>query len=295
MWRQPRLTTSSSRRKPRRLKLRRREWLPARIARRYPRIATCCVVCTCSVLWVYGLGVFQDNRATVLQQQEDPRLAARASKDVAVILNVIGHGVTISSVDAPRFIDDWAASYSPGDRRIAIASRLFFDDDSLLEIMGHECAHALFLQLDLLEERPEISRHQYVVHETAASVIGAHLAGAARDLRGGDGATLTEKLLRRYREGCRDYERRHATSGSAPFGGRLRYDGPWLTFAFRPAGFVGTDDFIDEMDSICCEYPEPVEAANVIAERFHNVDVESARRMAPPVEWRPARVQVSRR
>ena len=69
----------------------------------------------------------------------------------------------------------------------------------------------------------------------------------------------------------------------------LRHDGPWTTLVFRPAGFFGTEDLIDAMDEICRENPDPVVAAKIIAERFHNVDVETAQKMAPPVSWSPRR------
>ena len=69
----------------------------------------------------------------------------------------------------------------------------------------------------------------------------------------------------------------------------IRHDGPWATWVFRPAGFYGTEDLIDAMDTVCRKNPDPVVAAKIIAERFHNVDVETARKMSPPVSWSPRR------
>jgi hypothetical protein len=48
---------------------------------------------------------------------------------------------------------------------------------------------------------------------------------------------------------------------------------------------------IDSMDEIYREHPDPVEAAKIIAERFHNVDAETARTMALPVSWSPRQRQ----
>jgi hypothetical protein len=240
--------------------------------------------------WIRLVGGAPNVDSREYEPPQDVRLAARAAIDVADILEVIGHGVSIRSIEAPYVRDRWAASYRLSEKKISVDSSLYFTDDQLLTVMGHECAHALFHQLDLFDELTEEKfRHQYFVEETAATVIGAHLAGRVRSRRGGDGPALIEKRICEEKAACKDYSDTRAIDSRRPFAAYLRHDGPWVTKAFRTAGFFGGEGLIDAMDEICRENPDPVVAAKIIAERFHNVDVETARKMAPPASWSPRR------
>ena len=290
LWRQPRLTTSSARKRVRRPKPRRREWGLASCIRRYPYTGALIGLAVFAGCWIRLVGAAPNVDSREYEPPQDVRLAARAAIDVADILEVIGHGVSIRSIEAPRIDDRWSARYRIKEQRILVSSALHFSDDQMLTIMGHECAHALFFQLDLLDDwSEEYWWYQHVVHETAATVIGAHVAGAVRSRRGGDGAALIEKCLREEKAASQHYKDFLRIDRKRPSGAYLRHDGPWVTRAFRTGGFFGAEDLIDEMDQICREHPDPVVAARIIAERFHNVDAETARSLAPPADWNPQR------
>ena len=291
IWRQPRLRTSSaSRRRVRGRKPKRSECAPARLIRRYPFTGACIGLAVLTGCWLRLLGAAPSVAGLEYEPPRDMRLAARAAMDVADILDVIGHGVSIREIEAPYVRDRWSASYRLKERKIRVDSSLHFTDDQLLVIMGHECVHALFHQLDLLDELTEEKfRHQYAIQETAATVLGAHLAGKVRSRRGGDGRALIEKCLCEEKAACSDYSDTRAIDRRRPFAAYLRHDGPWVTKAFRTAGFFGGEGLVDAMDEICRENPDPVVAARIIAERFHNVDAETAKKMALPVSWSPRR------
>jgi hypothetical protein len=242
--------------------------------------------------WIRLVGAPPSADSQEYEPPQDVRLAARAAMDVADILDVIGHGVTIKEIEAPYVREGWAASYKLSDWKIRVDSSLYFTDDQLLAVMGHECVHALYHQLGLLDELTEEKfRHQYVIEETAASVLGAHVAGKVRSRRGGDGPALIERWLREEKAACNDYAGSRKLDSSRPFAAYLRHDGPWVTKAFRTAGFFGAEELIDEMDEICRENPDPVAAARIIAERFYNVDLETMNAASLPAEWSPRRNQ----
>lgn len=290
IWRQPRLRTSSARKRVGRLKPKRSECAPARLIRRHPRTGALLGLAILVGCWVRLVGLPPSVISTPYESPQDMRLAARAAMDVADVLDVIGHGISIRSIDTPYVRDRWSAKYTLKERKISVDSSLHFTDDQLLVIMGHECVHALFHQLDLLDELTEEKfRHQFAIQETAATVIGAHVAGKVRSRRGGDGRALIEKCICEEKAACSDYSDTRAIDRRRPFAAYLRHDGPWVTMAFRTAGFFGGEGLVDAMDEICRENPDPVVAARIIAERFHNVDAETAKKMALPVSWSPRR------
>jgi hypothetical protein len=192
----------------------------------------------------------------------DMRLAARASMDIRDLLSIIGHGVTISSVEAREYERDIAAAYHLVDRRIIVESSNEFADETLLYVMGHECAHAMLIQGDLLEHNSNLGSYQHLVHEVAADVLGAHLAGRVHSSRGGGGEALTD------------------------WDGNVRTylgDGYWLD------ANDGAERLIDAVDQICRENEDLWKAARIIADELHNVDEKTARKLAPADDWRPKR------
>jgi len=220
--------------------------------------------------------------------ERDMRLEARAVRDIEEILDVIGHGVAIRNVSARWFDERWVAAYWR-DRKITIKAELMFTDDQMLYVMAHECVHALFLQRDLLEESPPILEYQKFVHETAASVIGAHIAGTVRTRRGGDGRALTERLLVRYRLVCDNFIPLDVIRDSVASADSVDSSPGRPKRAFRAGGYFGTRELIDVIDHICRQNPDPYEAAQVIATTLHNVDEETAKKISIPRDWRPRR------
>lgn len=210
----------------------------------------------------------------------DMRLAARATMDIKDLLEVIGHGVTVSSVTAKEYDEGFAAAYY-WDRRVAIESQCEFSDDTLLLVMGHECAHAMFRQSGFLKEDPNLSSYQAFSNEVAADVFGAHLAGRVVSRGGGDGQALTRNLLEESRIVRRIYRR--GTDAlleveSTVWDRKVRTslgDGAWL------APRDGADRLVTTIDRICRQHDDLWEAARTFATEIYNVDANTAKRLAP--------------
>jgi len=286
VFREPRLTTSTARRKPRRARPKRPEWRLARWVRRRPDLVALCLLSS----FFYGLYWSEKAQARVDEPvQHDMRLAARSAMDIKDLLGVIGHGVTVSSVEARQFDEGFLAVYRLKDRQVGVESGVEFGDDALLFVMGHECAHALFRQHGFFEYDPETASYQHLVSEVAASVFGAHFAGRVRSRRGGDGDALTENLVEELLMASRAY-------AIAPHEIKNRiqtnWDGVARTSSIagdRLARYHGAERLINRIDRICREHPDPWEAARTIADELHNVDAQTAYKVVPARVWLPRR------
>jgi hypothetical protein len=204
----------------------------------------------------------------------DMRLAARATMDIKDLLEVIGHGVTVSSVRAREYDDGYAAAYF-WDRRVIVDSECEFSDDTLLFVMGHECAHAMLVQGGFLKDDPSLAAYQRLAHEVAADVLGAHLAGRVVSRRGEDGAELTVNLLEETRIVGQSYSPEAAAV--------KKYIGQWLD------PNCGAEKLIVATDRICRQHDDLWEAARAIANEIHNVDMNTAKRLAPARVFREKR------
>jgi hypothetical protein len=216
----------------------------------------------------------------------DMRLTARATMDIKDLLAVIGHGVTVSSVEAREFDKGYAAAYF-WDRRVAVDARFEFAEETLLYVMGHECAHAMFRQGGFLAEDLSIERYQHHVHEVAADVVGAHLAGRVVSRRGGDGLSLTNNLVEESRIKSRFY-------AIGPFAIKKHIRTEWDGNVRTSLGGVnwtarryGAEPLINEIDRICRDHEDLWEAVRAIANELHNVGAKTARMYSPPDDWRP--------
>jgi hypothetical protein len=270
------------------MKPRRPEWGLARWIGRHPiALAWCFVIAVpCSLLW--SEIVLFDNEIQV-PVEWDMHLAARAAMDIKDLLDVIGHGVTIASVDAGNFESDAAAFYYIPERRVFVNSKNDLSDDTLLMLIGHEVAHAVFLQGGFFDEDPDIEAYQDAVHEVAADVLGAHLAGRVVSVRGGDGLAMTINLVEETRIMSRWFPR-----DPAALKGRIvtGWDGHVRTYVGN--GYFldpncGAELLIDSANRICSDHDDLWEAARQIANELHNVDQETAWEMAPSDDWRPRR------
>jgi hypothetical protein len=213
----------------------------------------------------------------------DMHLAARAKMDIADLLDVIGHGVTISSVEAREYGREIAAAYHVIERRVLVESSNEFADETLLFVMGHECAHAMFKQGGFLKDDPGLWSYQHLVHEVAADVLGAHLAGRVSSRRGRNGEALTFNLLEETRIVSRNY-------AVGPFRIKDRvateWDGNVRTYVGN--GYyldpnLGSEPLINEVDRICRQHDDLWEAARKIANELHNVDLKTAQKLAPGI------------
>ena len=132
-------------------------------------------------------------------------------------------------------------------------------------------------------------KYQGLVHETAASVMGAHIAGAVRTRRGGDGRELTDRLLKDYRIACDNFRTRDFIDRVVALSDSKSVELGEKKILFLPGGYFGTRRLIDSVDTICREHPDPYDAARIIAATLHNVDEETASHIAIPSDWRPRR------
>jgi hypothetical protein len=250
--------------------------------RRRPDLAALCLIST----FFFGLYVSEQvHPGAGAPVQYDMHLTARAAMDIKDLLGVIGHGVTVSSVEARWFDDGFYASYSRENRRVGIEAGAEYSDDALLFVMGHECAHALFGQHGFFEFAPDTASYQHLVREVAASVFGAHFAGRVRSRRGGEGDALTENLIEELRLASRSYtiapreiKRRIQTS----------WDGDVRTCSIvgdRLQRYNGAERLINRIDRICREHPDPWEAARKVADELHNVDADTAYKVVPARVW----------
>ena len=197
VFREPLVTTSTAKRRPRPVRRRRPEWRVARWMRRHPVAIVWCLLISITGALIWSEKVLND-----FEIEEpfdwDMRLAARATMDIKDLLAVIGHGVTVSSVTSREYDNGYVAAYF-WDRRVAVDARYEFAEETLLFVMGHECAHAMFRQGGFLIENASIERYQHHVHEVAADVLGAHLAGRVVARRRGNGLAFTDNLLEETR------------------------------------------------------------------------------------------------
>ena len=288
VFRQPLVITSSAKRRLRPIKRRRLEWRAARWMRKHPVSVSMCLLLASPLAIVWSEKVLTCFKIAE-PVQWDMRLTARATMDIKDLLAVVGHGVTVSSVESREYEREFAAAYRVADRRVKVESGNEFGEETLLFVMGHECAHAMFLQGGFLEHNPDMASYQHLVHEVAADVLGAHLAGRVVSRRGEDGAALTRNLI----EETQIVGRRYPISPSSinknistEWDGNVRTyvgNGYWLD------PNCGAEKLIDAVDQICREHEDLWEAARAIASELHNVDMKTAKKHAPPVDWRPGR------
>ena len=250
--------------------------------RRRPDLVALCLLST----FYFGLYLSEQVQPGVpAPVQHDMRLAARAAMDIKDLVGVIGHGVTVSSVEARWFDEGFLAVYRLEDRQVGVEAGVEFSEDALLFVMGHECAHALFRQNGFFEFAPDTASYQHLVREVAASVFGAHFAGRVRSRRGGEGDMLTENLV----EELRIWSRAYAIAPNE-IKGRVQtdWDGEVRTCSAvgnRLRRYNGAEHLINRIDRICREHPDPWEAARTVADELHNVDAGTAYRVVPARVW----------
>jgi hypothetical protein len=263
-----------------------REWWFAGIIRRQPGLAAWCFV-----FLAVTIGIRASDRQSIPEPvHKTPQqrwLRARGAEAVAKTLATIGHGIQIHTVEAKPLGDGISAHYRSREKAIAFDSKTSFSETELLNAAGHECVHAIFHQAELWPGSAE--RRQYgLLNESAAYVLGAHIAGRVWSRRGFDGEALTDRLVNDYREAC---DPSLPTSVHWMIAASYGPDGrSWLTTEeeLSWSGHFGSPATVDEMDRICRLNYDPLDAARAIAERYRRIDrgdeeKTSAARGLPPV------------
>ena len=194
-------------------------------------------------------------------------LRVRAAEAVSETLAVIRHGIGIGSVEAKPLLEGVGGYYHHRGKAITLNSDYSFSQTELLDTVAHECVHAIYHQAGLWPQ-PDHPRQYGLLNETAAYVLGAHVAGRVWSRRGFNGEVLTARLVNEHREAC-DPTLSHSVhwliaESYGPDGRSLLTTEKELGFS----GHFGSPAVVDEMDRICRLHFEPVDAARAIAERF---------------------------
>jgi hypothetical protein len=206
----------------------------------------------------------------------DP-MEGRARRTVDDVLEVVGSRVVIAAVEVEERGPGIAATYSFQTRTITVSPSVGpYDEDEFLWLVCHEVVHAMFHQMDWSSIEGSANWRSFLLpHETAAEVLGAHLAGLVRSRRGGNGQHLTDRLVRRHRNLC-DTQSPHGFyqqfARARDKHGLHAVDEGWEYLVFT---HVGSIDMVDEMDRICRENSNLWDAVWVIGEKYLFTDHEA--------------------
>ena len=266
-----------------------REWRLASSIRRQPGLAAWCFLFV-----AITIGIRASDRQRVPETVQATRhrvwLEARAAEAVVKTLATIGHGIEIHVVEAKPLEDGVLGHYRSWENAIAVNSNHVFSETELLDVAGHECVHAIFHQAELWPSSTH-PRQYSLLNESAAYVLGAHIAGRVWSRRGFDGEVLTDRLVHEYREACNPTlptsVHQMIASSYGP-GGRS-----WLApeRELSLTGHFGSPTTVDEMDRICRLNYDPLDAARAIAERFKGADPENREKTPVASSRLPARKQ----
>ena len=241
------------------------EWRFADVIRRQPGLTAWCLVFLAIVIVVR----FSDRQPAPADVTTDQQrwLRARAAEAVSETLATIGHGIKIHRVEAKPLAEGTLGHYRWWEKAIAVNSDYTFSESGLLDVAAHECVHAVFYQAGLWPS-PTHPRQYGLLKESAAYVLGAHIAGRVWSRRGFDGEALANRLVNGHREACDptlpDSVHWRIAESYGPDGRS------WLTpkEELSLSGHFGSPKIVDEMDRICRLNSEPLDAARAIAERF---------------------------
>jgi len=209
----------------------------------------------------------------------------RAQRTAASVLDIIGRRVVIDAVKVGERGPEIAATYRPKTRTITISPIVSsYSEEEFLALVSHEMVHAMFHQMDWGSTQGSANWRSFLLPgETAAEVLGAHIAGMVRSRHGGDGRYLTDLLIRRHRNLC---DTQSPASFYQQFArardkfGLNAVDDEWEYVVFTHVGSVKT---VDDMDRICRENPDPWEAVREIGQKYLFTDrvVEQAAKGSP--------------
>lgn len=245
------------------------------MVRRQPGIAAWCFL---FVLVLVPLRVWEGlpEARDDIRTEREKWLQERTEDNVEQVLRVIGNGVVINEVEA-RSLDSYiAATYTYSTRKITVTLDHTFSRDQLLHTVAHECVHAIFDQANLMGYYSSAHVEYYrLVVETAADVIGAHIAGRVRSRQGGDGMALTEKLLSEHRNAC---DLSSPTSVYRRFWDLQAREGLNAVdpeHELAASIHFGSLELVDGIERICRSTPHPWTAAHRISEEYLTIDEET--------------------
>ena len=268
IFRQPLVNTSTARRRPQPED--RPEWGFAIWVRRHPGLAVWVLLFVAVGLLVWP------HTGVSLGQIFSNQMEGRARQTVVDVLDVVGPRVAIDVVEVQDRGPGIAATYHWPTRTITISPLIEdYDDDEFLWLVCHEVVHAMFMQMEWGETEGSANWRSFLLPgETAAEVLGAHLAGQVRSRQGAKGRHLTERFIRRHRNLCdplspwsyyQQVERARNESGL------LAVDEEWEYLVFT---HMSSPEMVDEMDQICRKSPDPWHAVRVIGERYLFTDLQ---------------------
>jgi hypothetical protein len=194
-----------------------------------------------------------------------------AKRTVASVLDVVGPPVEIGAVEVDERRPGVAATYFWPTRTITISPDIFsyYTEEEFLWLVSHEVVHAMFHQMNWGETRGSANWRSFrLPGETAAEVLGAHIAGLVHGRHGGNGRHLTDRLVRRHRNLC-DTQSPHGFyqrfARARDEFGLHAVDEDWEYVVFT---HTSSTDMVDDMDRICRKNPDPWEAVRVIGEEY---------------------------
>ena len=252
------------------------EWAVAKFARRSPGVAAWCLVAV-----VVGTQLSSKELPSLWEpnpaESRQAWVLDKAKRDVRDVLDVVGHGIEIREIRAAAMDPYVLGRYRGRSQTVEIAEGIPFSKVGSLDLAAHECVHALFHQANLISYPASNWAYWVLVHETAAYVLGAHIAGRVWTSRGRDGEALTDRLVQAQRDAC-DISMpgsvyRQIMAAQAEFGEHaVSGDEEWsISVHFGPP------ELVDEIDQICRSTPDAWTAAQVISERYLQWDEEDER------------------
>jgi hypothetical protein len=195
----------------------------------------------------------------------------RARQTVASVLNTIKPRVRIDNVEVLETGPGIAAMYYWPTRTITIDPGVleYSTEEEFLALVSHEVVHAMFFEMDWGDAGESANWRSFIVpHETAAEVLGAHIAGMVWIRMGNNGRSLTNRLIHYHRELCdtsspKSYYQQFARQ-RAEFGlHAVNEEWEWMVFEH-----VTSTDMVDDINRICEENPDPWDAVRAIGEKY---------------------------
>lgn len=219
---------------------------------------------------IVGLVAWTKAGVTIGQLFVDPN-EEWARQTVTSVLNTIKPRVVIDNVEVLESGPGIAATYYWPTRTITIDPGVlhYYTEEEFLALVSHEVVHAMFHQVDWGDTTGRADWYTFIVaHETAAEVVGAHIAGLVWTRQGNNGRSLTNRLIHYHRELCdtsspKSFYQQFARARDEY--GLHAVDEEWEYLVFT---HVTSTEMVDDIDRICRKNPDPWDAVRVIGEKY---------------------------
>ncbi len=193
---------------------------------------------------------------------------------VQAALAEIGSGMVAPEVKAQPLPTSVAGTYNRQSHTITFSTSSFFPEFDLMDTAAHECVHAIFTKEKLIPPYSETHGDFFaLVNETTAYVLGAYISGDAWSKQGADGRLWSAYMIQFYRNACDpdlpdNWYNKFLAPGRPNSGDFDREEWRSVLIHFPPLQLV------DAVDLICCQNPDPTDAAKAIAKRFMRTDLD---------------------